>query len=105
MAFEIVVPRLGWSMDKGTFVDWLKKEGEFVRPGDALFVLEGEKGEKEVESFDGGYLHILPNAPRAGDTGAVGALLGFLLAEGEAPPAAPRPTESSATASASSTTF
>ena len=24
MATEIVVPRLGWSMDEGTFVEWLK---------------------------------------------------------------------------------
>ena len=88
MAFEIIVPRLGWSMDEGTFVDWLKSEGELVKAGDSLFVLEGEKAEQEVESFDSGYLYILPTAAAPGETVAVGAVLGYLLADGEEPPAA-----------------
>ena len=28
---EIIVPRLGWSMEQGAFVAWHKKDGEFVR--------------------------------------------------------------------------
>ena len=31
MAYAIVVPRLGWSMEEGTFVRWLKRDGETVR--------------------------------------------------------------------------
>ena len=49
MATEIVVPRLGWSMDEGTFVEWLKADGEIVNAGDMLFVLEGEKAAQDVE--------------------------------------------------------
>ena len=86
MPIEIVVPRLGWSMDEGTFGEWLKHDGEFVRKGDMIFVLEGEKASQEIESFDSGTLHIPPNAPNSGDTVAVGQLLGYLLAEGESPP-------------------
>ena len=41
MAIEIVVPRLGWSMEKGNFGQWLKRDGERVEQGDMLFVLEG----------------------------------------------------------------
>ena len=86
MATEIVVPRLGWSMDEGTFVEWLKADGEIVNAGDMLFVLEGEKAAQEVESFDAGILHIPVEAPQAGDTVLVSQVLGFLLEEGETPP-------------------
>ena len=37
MAHEIVIPRLGWSMDEGTFVGWVKGDGDIVRLGDPLF--------------------------------------------------------------------
>ena len=86
MPIEIVVPRLGWSMDEGTFVEWLKKNGETVNAGDMLFVMEGEKAAEEIESFDAGILHVPADAPQSGDTVAVGQILGFLLAEGETPP-------------------
>jgi pyruvate dehydrogenase E2 component (dihydrolipoamide acetyltransferase) len=83
MAHEIVVPRLGWSMDEGTFVAWLKRDGEFVRVGEPLYELEGEKASQEIESVDAGILRIPPNAPQPGDAVKVGAAIGFLVAEGE----------------------
>lgn len=87
MAIEVSVPRLGWSMDEGTFLEWLKRDGEFVRKGEMLFVLEGDKASQEVESFDEGYLHVLPDAPQPGETVQVGQVLALLLSAGEAPPA------------------
>ena len=87
MPIEIIVPRLGWSMDEGTFGEWLKKDGEFINEGDMIFVLEGEKASQEIESFDAGVLHIPVGAPKPGDTVAVGQQLAYLLAKGEAPPA------------------
>ena len=36
MAFEITIPRLGWSMEEGTFVRWLKRDGDRVQPGEAV---------------------------------------------------------------------
>src|SRR5438309_11643523 len=78
MAIEIVVPRLGWSMDEGTFGQWLKRDGEFVERGQALFVLEGEKSAQDIESFDGGILRIPPDAPQTGDTVRVGQVLAYL---------------------------
>src|SRR3954466_7005125 len=85
MPIEIIVPRLGWSMEEGTFVAWLKQDGETVRAGDALFSIEGDKAVQEIESIDNGTLRITPNAPKPGDPIRVGLLLGHLLAEGEAP--------------------
>ncbi len=86
MAYDIVVPRLGWSMDEGVFVEWLFEPGEFVSKGSSLFVIEGDKAAEEIESFDEGILHIPEQAPQPGDSVSVGQLLGFLTAEGETPP-------------------
>ncbi|MEW6754090.1 MAG: biotin/lipoyl-containing protein, partial [Candidatus Latescibacterota bacterium] len=88
MAIAVVVPRLGWSMDEGVFVQWLKEDGEEVRAGEPLFSLETEKAVQEVEAADGGRLCIAPEGPQEGDTVPVGLVLGHLLAPGEeAPPA------------------
>jgi pyruvate dehydrogenase E2 component (dihydrolipoamide acetyltransferase) len=87
MAIDIVVPRLGWSMEEGSFCRWLKQDGEKVREGDGLFELEGDKATQVVESFDAGILHIPAQGPKPGDTVKVGQVLGLLLAKNEQPPA------------------
>ena len=86
MAISITVPRLGWSMDEGTFAEWLKRDGEFVRKGDTLFVLEGDKAAQEIESFDEGILRLSPSGPQPGDVVRVGQVLAYLADEGEVPP-------------------
>ena len=91
MAVEIVMPRLGWTMVEGTLVEWMKKPGEAVQAGEILFTVETDKAINEVESFDAGRLHIPADAPGPGATVAVGTVIGFLLAEGEEPPASAAP--------------
>ncbi len=86
MAITITIPRLGWNMDQGVFIGWLKQDGETIRPGDPLFTLEGEKATQDIEASDAGILRIPTTAPSAGDTVAVGAMIGYLLAPGEAEP-------------------
>ena len=83
MPIPITVPRLGWNMEHGTLVEWLKADGDTVKPGDMLYRLEGEKSVEEIESFDSGVLSIPPDAPKPGDRVAVGAVLGVLLQLGE----------------------
>ncbi len=83
MPFEITIPRLGWSMEEGTFSGWLKKDGEIVRRGDVLFELEGEKALQEIEALDDGVLRIPTDGPQPGAVLKVGAVIGYLLAEGE----------------------
>lgn len=87
MPIDIRIPRLGWSMEEGTFVGWLKQPGDAVAVGDPLYELEGEKALQEIESIDAGMLYISPEAPPPGSVVAVGSLLGYLLAPGEGPPA------------------
>lgn len=86
MPHPITVPRLGWSMEQGTFLGWKKKDGDFVRAGEVLFELEGEKAAQEIESLDSGILRIPASAPKEGTIVLVGALLGYLAAEGETIP-------------------
>lgn len=86
MAHEIRVPRLGWSMEEGTFVGWLKQPGQPVAAGEPLYELEGDKALEVIEAVDGGLLDVPDDSPPPGTVVAVGTLLGFLLAAGETRP-------------------
>jgi pyruvate dehydrogenase E2 component (dihydrolipoamide acetyltransferase) len=88
MPIDITLPRLGWSMEEGKFLAWLKHDGDFIKEGDPLFTLESDKAAQEVEAIDSGLLHIAPNGPKPGDVIKVGHVLGYLLAEGETAPTA-----------------
>ena len=91
MAFEITIPRLGWSMEEGTFSGWLKQDGDTIQCGDPLFELEGEKAIQEIEAVDAGILRIPANGPQPGSVVKVGAVVGYLVAEGESLPVGQTP--------------
>ncbi len=86
MAIEILLPRLGWTMEEGVFVEWLKQDGDLVQPGDLLFLIESDKATNEVETFENGILRIAPDGPQPGSTLPVGAVLGYLVQPGERAP-------------------
>ena len=88
MANEVVMPRLGWTMETGRVVEWLKSDGDEVEAGDFIFSVETDKAITEVESLDSGVLRIPPDAPEIGVEVAVGAMLAYILAPGESLPAA-----------------
>src|SRR5213592_1967174 len=88
MAIPITIPRLGWNMEEGTFLGWLKQDGETVRPGEMLFRLESEKAAEDIECLDAGILRIVPKGPQEGDPVAVGATIAYLLSAGEEMPSA-----------------
>jgi pyruvate dehydrogenase E2 component (dihydrolipoamide acetyltransferase) len=50
------MPRLDPGMQSGKIVEWLMKEGELVRKGEPILVVEGEKTTFEVEAPDSGPL-------------------------------------------------
>ena len=66
MAYEIVMPRLGWTMEEGTFVEWLKHDGDPINMGDLICSVEGDKAINEIEAFESGKLYIPPDAPPPG---------------------------------------
>src|SRR5580700_4294274 len=86
MPVEIKVPRLGWSMEEGTFVEWLKRDGDFVEAGQPLFSIEGDKAIQDVEAIGSGILRISPRAPENGEPVSVGVTLAFLVTADEADP-------------------
>jgi pyruvate dehydrogenase E2 component (dihydrolipoamide acetyltransferase) len=87
MAIEIVLPRLGWTMEEGTLVEWLKQDGDPVKPGEIIFTVESDKAVNEIESFDEGVLRIPADSPPPGTKMPVGTLLAYILQPGEAMPA------------------
>ncbi len=91
MAIPITVPRLDWSMDEGTFVEWLKHDGDPVKLGDGLFVLESDKATVTIEAIDAGLLRLTPDSPKLRDKVKVGQILAYLAAEGEPEKPCPNP--------------
>ncbi len=56
MATKVLLPKLGQTMEEGTIVEWLKKEGDPVERGEVLFQVESDKAVLEVESKAKGVL-------------------------------------------------
>ncbi len=53
---KVTMPRLDESMHTGKLIEWLKKEGDRVREGEPIAVVEGEKTTFEIESPASGLL-------------------------------------------------
>jgi pyruvate dehydrogenase E2 component (dihydrolipoamide acetyltransferase) len=56
MVREIILPKLGQTMEEGTIVEWLKEEGDEVKRGEVIFTTESDKATLEVEAPGKGYL-------------------------------------------------
>jgi pyruvate dehydrogenase E2 component (dihydrolipoamide acetyltransferase) len=96
MPIPITIPRLGWNMEEGVFVRWLKENGSVVRCGEALFTLESDKSTEDIECHEEGILRIGADGPHEGQTVAVGRVIGYLVAPGEAIPSGKQQTEAPA---------
>jgi pyruvate dehydrogenase E2 component (dihydrolipoamide acetyltransferase) len=59
MAETITMPKLGFDMQEGTLVRWVKNEGESVAKGDVLAEIETDKATVEVESTASGVVRKL----------------------------------------------
>ncbi|MCP3731252.1 lipoyl domain-containing protein [Sphingomonas sp. MG17] len=75
MATEILLPKLGFSMNEGELTEWMAEDGAQVTEGDPLFALEADKSTNEVEAPATGTLRILKPA---GETYEVGTVLGTI---------------------------
>jgi pyruvate/2-oxoglutarate dehydrogenase complex dihydrolipoamide acyltransferase (E2) component len=72
MATEVLLPKLGFSMNEGILAEWLVEHGAHVVEGQPLFSLESDKSTNEVESPATGILKILK---QTGETYEVGTVL------------------------------
>jgi pyruvate dehydrogenase E2 component (dihydrolipoamide acetyltransferase)/2-oxoglutarate dehydrogenase E2 component (dihydrolipoamide succinyltransferase) len=75
VATQIVIPKLGFTTDDATIMEWKAKEGDWVEKGAVVAVLETQKVEWNVEAEGAGYLHIILNE---GEKAAVGRAIGIL---------------------------
>jgi len=75
------MPALSSTMTEGKIVEWLKQPGDKVGRGESVLVVESDKADMDVESFQDGYLAavLMP----AGSTAPVGETIG-LIVESEA---------------------
>ena len=53
---EIVLPKMGQSVEEAEIVEWFKAEGDDVKEGEPLFSIQTDKAEVECESTAGGVL-------------------------------------------------
>ena len=53
---EVIMPKLGLTMESGTIEKWHKKEGDKVEQGDILFEVMTDKVSLEVEAYNSGIL-------------------------------------------------
>jgi pyruvate/2-oxoglutarate dehydrogenase complex dihydrolipoamide acyltransferase (E2) component len=84
VAIEVLLPKLGLTMESGLIEEWLVSAGTLVKPGEPLMRLATDKVEVDVEAEAEGLFHP---AVAQGSELPPGALVGWLLAEGEAVPA------------------
>lgn len=73
---EVFMPALSSTMTEGKVVQWLKNEGDAIASGDIVMVVESDKADMDVESFDEGFLaHISVDE---GSVCAVGEPVGYI---------------------------
>jgi pyruvate dehydrogenase E2 component (dihydrolipoamide acetyltransferase) len=56
MVRDVILPKLGQTMEEGTIVEWLKEEGDRIERGEVLFTVESDKATLEVEAPTRGFL-------------------------------------------------
>ena len=94
---DIFMPALSSTMTEGKIVEWLKQPGDKVSRGESVLVVESDKADMDVESFQDGFLAavLMP----AGSTAPVGETIGLIVeseaeiadARAKAPSSAPAP--------------
>ncbi len=82
MPFQVLMPALSPTMEKGNLAKWLKKEGDTVKSGDVIAEIETDKATMEVEAVDEGTLGKIL-VPEGTNDVAVNTPIAMILAEGE----------------------
>ena len=82
MAYELLMPQLGLTMEEGTVSQWIKKEGDAIKVGDVILEITTDKLTNEVVSeYEGTLLKIVA---QEGEDIPVKGLLAYIGQPGEA---------------------
>jgi pyruvate dehydrogenase E2 component (dihydrolipoamide acetyltransferase) len=87
MATEILMPKLGQTVEEAKIERWVKKEGDEVKKGDVLLEVTTDKATLEVESFSKGILRKI--LYRDGETVPVTTVIGYIGSKDEDIPEVP----------------
>jgi pyruvate/2-oxoglutarate dehydrogenase complex dihydrolipoamide acyltransferase (E2) component len=71
MAFQVTIPKIGFSMNEGILSEWLIEDGGQVTEGQPLYSLESDKSTNEVESPATGTLKIIGEIGETYEVGVV----------------------------------
>ena len=82
MAYEVLMPQLGLTMEEGTVSQWIKHEGDEVKAGDVILEITTDKLTNEVASEHDGVL--LKIVAQEGEDVPVKGLLAYIGQPGEA---------------------
>ncbi len=89
MTTELTMPQMGYDMQEGTVVRWLKAEGSNVELGEPVAEIETDKAVVEFESYAAGVLQTI--LVEEGTTVPVGQPIAVVGEEAETTPPAPEP--------------
>lgn len=81
MAYEVLMPQLGLTMEEGTVTRWVKHEGDVVKTGDVILEITTDKLSNEITSEHDGVL--LKIVAQEGEDIPVKGLLGYIGRPGE----------------------
>ena len=76
MRVDVTMPNLGYDMEEGKLVTWLKGPGDTVERGEVIAEIETEKTTVEMEAIASGTLKEIVAQP--GDMVAVGGVIAYL---------------------------
>jgi pyruvate/2-oxoglutarate dehydrogenase complex dihydrolipoamide acyltransferase (E2) component len=76
---QVLMPKLGFSMEEGVVAEWLQEDGIVVLAGQPLYSLESEKSVQEIEAPSTGRLRIIA---AQGQTYKVGEVLAEIIERG-----------------------
>jgi len=81
MVTEVIMPKMGQTMEKGKVIKWLKKEGEKVERGEPLLEIETDKTTIEVEARGSGILRKI--LVQEGEEVPIATTIAYITKEGE----------------------
>ncbi len=82
MSFDVLMPALSPTMEKGNLAKWLVKEGDAIKSGQVIAEIETDKATMEYETADEGVMGKILVAAGTEDV-AVGTKIAVILEEGE----------------------
>lgn len=89
--FELILPKMGESIQEATIIRWVKNEGDRIEADETVLEIATDKVDSEVPAPKGGVL--LKKLFNENDVVAVGAPIAIIGIEGEAGSPKPAPTE------------